>query len=299
MRARYSRHRVSLRVDHAHAGRAVLALIVNDRMHDGVGVQGHVAGLRRPRERRRVRGEVGAERAAAPAQVARAAGAASLLQMDRLGLRQMSPSAAHHVTIAVVRADLVAHVLLDAVEVERRQEFPVGHRLDSVAGPAHADEALDVRVPRSDVLVADRPADPVAMTLRRRELVVAPALAGAAPHDRLAAHLVAADPVERLLLHVGMLGVLHEEVLHVFRGDHAHHRIVLDHLARQPTAVRELPGREIRGGIVLDVLDVAAALQYQRLQALLAQFLGGPAACDAGADDDGVESGGVRPSLAG
>ena len=209
--------RMCLRVDHAHAGRAVLALIVNDRMHDGVGAQCHVAGLRRPRERRGVRGEVGAERAAAPAQVARAAGAASLLQMDRLGLRQMSPSAAHHVAIAVVSADLVAHVLLDAVEVERRQEFAVGHRLDSVAGAAHADEALDVRVPRSDVLVADRPADPVAMTLRRRELVVAPALAGAAPHDRLAAHLVAADPVERLLLHVGMLGVLHEEVLHVFR----------------------------------------------------------------------------------
>src|SRR5262245_15318945 len=103
--------------------------------------------------------------------------------MDRLGLGKVSPSAVHHVTIAVVRADPVAHVLFDAVEVERREEFPVGHRLDSVAGAADADEALDVRVPRRDVLVADRPADPVAVALRRRELVMAPALAGAAPRD--------------------------------------------------------------------------------------------------------------------
>src|SRR5262245_26160075 len=162
--------------------------------------------------------------------------------MDRLWPREVSPASAHHVAVAVVHADLVAHVLLDAVEVERRKIFPVGHRLDAVARPAHADESLDVRVPRSDVLVADRPADPIAVAFRRRELVMAPTLAGAAPHERLAAHLVAADPVERLLLHVGMFGILHEEMLYVFRGDHAHHRVLLDHLAREATAVRQLPG---------------------------------------------------------
>ena len=194
--------RMGVRVDHAHAGRASRALVVNDGMHDGVGPQRHVAGLRRPRQRRGVRAEVAAERAAAHAQVARLAGAASLLQMDRVRLRQMRPPALHDVAIAVVRAHRVAQVLLDAVEVERRQVLAVGHRLDPVAVAAHADEALDVRVPRRDVVVADRPVDPVAVALRRGELVVAPALAGAAPDERLAADLVAADPVERLLLHV-------------------------------------------------------------------------------------------------
>ena len=50
--------------------------------------------------------------------------------------------------------------------------------------------------------------------------MLAPALAGASPDDRLAADLVAADPIERLLLHVRVIPVLDEEVHGVFTFYH-------------------------------------------------------------------------------
>ena len=41
--------------------------------------------------------------------------------------------------------------------------------------------------------------------------------------------------------------------------------------------------------VVAAVLDGPPALEHQHLEAALGEFLGGPAAGDAGADDDGVE----------
>jgi hypothetical protein len=58
----------------------------------------------------------------------------------------------------------------------------------------------------------------------------------------------------------------------------------------QLPAVREAPGWGGRGGIVLDVFDGAAAFEQEGAEAVLAKFLGGPAAADPGADDDGVVS---------
>src|SRR4029079_12747945 len=66
-------------------------------------------------------------------------------------------------------------------------------------------------------------------------------------------------------------------------------RVVLRGLVlRDLAAVLQLPRRgEIR--VVVAVRDVAAALDQQRLEPALAQFLGGPTATDPGADDDGIE----------
>ena len=50
-----------------------------------------------------------------------------------------------------------------------------------------------------------------------------------------------------------------------------------------------LPRREVGGWIILDVRDVAAALEDERLQPFLAELFSRPAAGDAGADDDRVE----------
>ncbi len=62
---------------------------------------------------------------------------------------------------------------------------------------AHADEALDVIVPRRDVGVADRPVDGDAVAQVGLEIEIAPAVHLASPDDRLAAHLPRAEPVER------------------------------------------------------------------------------------------------------
>jgi hypothetical protein len=45
-------------------------------------------------------------------------------------------------------------VALGAVELERRKKLAVRHRVESVGVAADADEALDVRIPGRDVLVA-------------------------------------------------------------------------------------------------------------------------------------------------
>src|SRR6266550_1766156 len=134
-------------------------------------------------------------------------------------------------------------MLLGAVEIEWRQELSVGHRLQVIGIAADADELLDVRVPRRDVVVADRPIHPVPELLRSHELVFAPALTGASPDDRLAADLITADPVERLLLDVRVVAVLDEEVHGVLAVTRclADQRILLEDLTRQRAAVPELP----------------------------------------------------------
>src|SRR3954462_7512886 len=125
-------------------------------------------------------------------------------------------------------------MFLRAVEVERRQEFSIRHRLQMIGVAANADEFLDVRVPRSDIVVSDRPVHAVAQLFRRDEFVLAPALAGATPDYRLPANLVAADPVERFLLDVWVVAVLDEEVHGVLAvtSRFADQRIFLEDLAR-------------------------------------------------------------------
>src|ERR1700675_2733959 len=160
-----------------------------------------------------------------------------------------------------MRTHFVAELFLDAVEIEWRQILSVGHCLEPIAITAHSDELLDVRVPRRDVVVADRPVDAVALSLGRGEFVLAPPLAGASPDYRLAADLVATDPVEGLFLHVGVITVLDEEMSRVFAITRclADERIFLQLLTRHCAAMRELPRIEIHRGVVLDVDYVAPA----------------------------------------
>src|SRR6266550_567803 len=162
-------------------------------------------------------------------------------------------------------------MLLRAVEIERRQKLAVGHCFEMIGVPAHADELLDVRVPRRDVVVGDRPVHPVTELFRSDELVLAPPLAGATPDDRLSADLVAANPVEWLLLDVRMVAILDEEVHGVLAVTRclADQRILLEDLTRQRAAVRELPRIKIHRGIILDVDYVPASLEHERLEPLL------------------------------
>src|SRR5258705_11678664 len=88
-------------------------------------------------------------------------------------------------------------------------------------------------------VVRDRPVHPVAEPLGGDELVLAPALRRTSPDERLPADLIAADPVEGLLLHVRVVGVLHEEMRGVFAvaGRLTDEWIRVDQLARVVAAV--------------------------------------------------------------
>src|SRR5690349_6255541 len=155
---------------------------------------------------------------------------------------------------------------------------------------ADTDKSLDVRVPRSHIVVGNRPVHPVTEFLRRDELVLAPPLTRATPDDRLAAHLIAADPVERLLLDVWMVAVLDEEMHGVFAVTRrfADQRIFLEDLTRCRAAVWQLPRVQVHGRIVLDVDHVATAFEDQRFEPLLAQFFRRPTPGDSRADNNCV-----------
>src|SRR5205807_10112780 len=103
--------------------------------------------------------------------------------------------------------------LLAGVNFHRRLELAVRELRQAQLFAAHADEPLDVAVPRRDVGVADRPVDAVPVAQVGLEVEIAPAVHLASPDERLAADLVALDPGEGLVLDVGVLLVLDEEVL--------------------------------------------------------------------------------------
>src|SRR3954469_10870092 len=90
-----------------------------------------------------------------------------------------------------------------------RQAFPAS---------LHANELLDIAPPRRHVLVADRPVDAHSFARVRLVVEIAPAKDAAAPHDRLAADLPAANPRERLPFRrrVRVVEVVDEELARVF-----------------------------------------------------------------------------------
>src|SRR2546421_6019716 len=265
-------------VDHAHARRPVRALVVDHAVHDRVGDDGEFAGALGRRQRRAQAREIAAVAAAPGTLVARPAGPAALVR-----LREIRDPRDGHVTAGEGALDAPPHDLLGAIQSPGPQELAVGQVREAQPLAAHADEALDVAVPGGQVLIADGPVDAVAVFQIRREIEIAPAPAQPAPDQAAPAELVASDPTERLAVgsSVGMLAIVYEEV-----AGRLAERVVLAldgivalvQLLLALAAVRELPGLEPLRDVVLAVLHAPAALEHQRLEPLLAQFLGGPAA---------------------
>ena len=259
--------------------------IADHAVHDRERAQRQPARRGGGRQRRAVAREVGAVRTAAVAAVARLARAPAVVRLAEHGAAagDQDPVAEH---LRQPRLE----VRLDAVHLERRQQLSVGELRQAGVLAADADEALDHVVPRRDVRVADRPVDADAFPRVGREVEVAPAEAVPGPQQRSAADVIAAEPLERLDLVVGVLDVLDQEVLRVLAVEIqlALDRRVGDVLRGGAVAVRQLPRREVGGGVVLDVFDRASALEDERAQAAFGQHLRGPPAADAGADDDRV-----------
>src|SRR2546427_8117340 len=110
--------------------------------------------------------------------------------------------------------DSLLHEPLGAVHFPRREELAVRQMREAERLAAHPDEPLDVRVPRRQLVVADRPIHPVAVAPVCLEIEVAPAPAQPTPDEAAPAQLVAADPAKRLVIRgdVGVLPIVHEEV---------------------------------------------------------------------------------------
>ena len=280
--------RLGLRVHDAHAGHAVRGGVVQHGVHDAVGDDGEPSGGLCRRQRGRLAREVRPGRAAALARAAVVTG-----QTITDALRQDGHAPDGHVPVREHLLDARLHELLASVHLHGGLELAVGQVRQSELFAAHADEALDVAIPRCDVGVADRPVDPVPIAQVCLEVEVAPAVHLAAPDERLAAHLVALNPGERFLLDVRVLAIRHEEMLVRFtelagaRLDRIRLGALRSH--REPRVPeRELPDRLVLRDVILAVHHVATALDHECPQALFGELLRRPPAGDAGTDHDCV-----------
>ena len=155
--------------------------------------------------------------------------------------------------------------LLAAVEWHCGEKLSVGQLRHPLVRSIDARVLLDVVVPRRNVGVAERPIDRNSFLRVRLEIEIAVAVALASPHQRPSTDVVAAIPVEALRLGVRRLllvdppvGVLLVELAGALEDGIAPNQIL-----RAATSVSVLP-RPLRGvRVVLDVLDVPAALEQQ------------------------------------
>jgi hypothetical protein len=161
---------------------------------------------------------------------------------------------------------------------------------EAVFVAADAGEFFHVGVPRREVVVADRPWGSEVIAGWTFEFKWRPALCLSRPEKAFAADLIAPDPVERLFLDIRMCFIGYEEMFCGFAVGvaAAEDGVVVEDGVGQAAAVREFPGRFGGGGIVFEMFHVPTAFEEEGFQAFAAEFFGGPAAADAGADDDGV-----------
>ena len=150
-----------VRVDDAHAGHAILAFVVDQRMHHGIRLQREIARGRRGRQRHAVRGKIRAERTAARALIASLARSAAIVLAG-----QHRRGAADELALAAeLRRHVAADVFLERIHLERRLQDLLRQLRKSGVLAARADETLDVFVPGRDVGVADGPVDAHALAL--------------------------------------------------------------------------------------------------------------------------------------
>src|SRR6267142_2978817 len=110
-------------------------------------------------------------------------------------------------------------------------------------------------IPGRDVLVANGPGDSISVTQRRGNIAGAPARASAAPDQRFPADLIAAHPVERFLLDVGMVRISDEKMRGggVATGGPGAQRIFFLPASGVVAAQRKFPPRHIHGWVIPDV----------------------------------------------
>src|SRR5438876_8501285 len=275
-------------VDDTHARGPVPPFVVHHALYDRIGHDRQPPRLPRRRQRRAQAREVPREAAAARALVARSARAPAVV-----GPRQVRDPHQRQAASGKLALDRLLHALLRTRHLPGREKLAVRQVRQAQPLPAHPDEALDVAVPGREIPVANRPIHAVAVAQVGLEVEVAPSPAQPPPDETAPAQLVAADPAERFVVgrNVRMLPVIDEEVPRGLpeRVILALDRIIaLVELLLAEATVRELPGLPPLRHVVLAVLHVAAALEHEGPQPLLAELLGGPAPGDAGAHDDGV-----------
>ncbi len=225
------------------------------------------------------------------------AGSASLVDAGENG----DTSDGEHAIVKILR-QRVLEIDFNAGHLHRRKKLSIGQLRQSFGLSADARKLFHVVVPRRDVGVANRPVDSDSFSQVGFKIEIAPAVTLAAPKDGLSADLASANPGKMFsgIRGIRIVLVADKKLMRVFIACVVN--LALNGLsgltlgAIVPAAVLEFPD-----GNVLDIIafgdDAAARFEDQCVQALFGEFLGGPAAGDPRANNDGIVSCGrhVRP----
>ena len=188
-------------VEHAHARRALLALVVQHLGRDRVHLEREPPRGHRRRQRRGLRAEVAAVRAAEHARVAVLARRAA-----RQRLRRVRDTAGDDPAPTVeLAAEAARDQIFAAVQRHGGLKLPVRQLREPVARAGDAGMPLDVVVPRRELRVANGPIDRDAVAHVAFEIEIAPAITLPSPQQGAAADVIAAIPVETLDLGVRRL----------------------------------------------------------------------------------------------
>src|SRR6185437_6947004 len=169
-------------------------------------------------------------------------------------------------------------------------ELAVGKMGQALGFAADAGEFFDVIVPGGYILIAYGPIDCDTFFGVGLEIEITEAIALPAPGERAAADLVAAYPIEGIILYIGMFPVVDVELFSGFGVGLALNGVFFFIFFSVLEQMWELPGAEEGRGIIFYMGDIATSFEDEGCEACFTEFLGCPAAADARADNDGVKS---------
>ena len=278
-----------LRVDHTDAARATARRVVEHLGDDAVRAKRELPRLPRRGQRRAQAVEVRMRHASALARTAVVTRKPPVVRLGENG----GAADRHHALSAERLEDFRTRVLFDAGHRHRRKKVAVGKLLQPFVRAGDADEPLDVRVPRCDVFVTNRPVVAVAVLRVRLEVEVAPAIDLTSPRDRTPTHLASAEPSERRVggRRVGVLRVIHKKLMAHFvaRVAFSLHWVVPRELRSiAQSSKMHFPRLDVLDEILVGI-DRPARLEHDGFETALRELLCGPPTADPRADDDRVE----------
>ena len=213
--------------------------------------------------------------------------------MNLVGFGEVRAAANHNGSAAaVVLGHLLTKIFFNARHFVGGQKLAVGQLRQPVFVARNTRKPLHVAVPRSNIFVTNGPFYRKTIAGGAFKIKLRPALRLPRPHQRLAAHLVAPNPVERFFLDVRMLGIFYKKMRRIFVKSVALADDwvgIFEGFGNLPQMLK-FPRVFVGGWVVGDVSYVASAFEYERTQTFASQFFGSPAAANSRANDDGIET---------
>src|SRR6185437_9449060 len=136
--------------------------------------------------------------------------------MDFIGFCQMSTTANNYIPVFVMIHNPFLHSFFYCVHLPCRKKFAIGKGFEAIFIATDAYKLFNMAIPWSKVIITNRPINCKAIPCRSFKIIFTPALGLPCPDQRLAAYLVAAYPIKRLLLDVRMLLIFYKKMHGVF-----------------------------------------------------------------------------------